>query len=182
MNSWPERNPRYANAEWLALSRRSFIDSYGATSATNCAPTRSQAGRPATKRSSIAHCLNGSCTTGAASCKPSAASLSAMSRPVVAGTMRSTIVDGKRSFATDPARQRRVAQFGEGENESRDQRAVVRQVVAAQDGERRAVREPARIQRAGDQSDDAAGWSGCARSCTISGMRGIERPVAGSWQ
>jgi hypothetical protein len=77
----------------------------------------------------------------------------AMSDSVVAGTMRSTIVDGKLACSTIH-HQRRVAHFGKGKNEPAHQRAVVRQVVAAQHGEGAAVREPARP-APGDQSDRA---------------------------
>lgn len=37
---------RYARAEWVPFRRRSFMYSYGFTSGTNSAPTRSHSGRP----------------------------------------------------------------------------------------------------------------------------------------
>ncbi len=69
--------------------------SYGATSVTNSAPAIDQSGRPCGNRSSITHWLNGSVTTGAASSIPRRAAIAARSRSVVAGVMRSTMVDGK---------------------------------------------------------------------------------------
>ncbi len=46
------------------------MNSYGVTSLTNCAPTRSHGGRPCTKSSSITHCRNVSEHTGQPSSMP----------------------------------------------------------------------------------------------------------------
>ena len=62
----PGQVAEVGECQWLALSSRSFIASNGAT----CRPARRRrACQPSRrKRSSITHCLNGSWTTGAASC------------------------------------------------------------------------------------------------------------------
>ncbi len=64
------------------------------------APARSQAGRGAAKSSSITHWRNGSVITAPRSSMPSAAAIAARSAAVVAGVIRSTIVDGKRTLSS----------------------------------------------------------------------------------
>ena len=63
------------------------------------APARSHAGRPAAKSSSMTHCVNGSVTTAPSSRAPSASPIRARSSSVVAGVIRSTIVEGKVTLA-----------------------------------------------------------------------------------
>ena len=58
-------------SEWVPLSSRSLSSSYGSTSSVNSAPPCSQAGRPAAKRSSRTHMVNGSAGTGIVSRTPS---------------------------------------------------------------------------------------------------------------
>lgn len=67
------------------------MSSYGATSATICTPTASNAGRPAENSSSRTHWVNGSATTGHRSAMPVRAATSSASPFGVAGVMRSTI-------------------------------------------------------------------------------------------
>src|SRR5437899_6200 len=74
--------------------------SNGVTSATICTPAAAKSGRPAGKRSSTIHCVNGSVTTGHASLMPSAVETSDRSRSVVSGTIRSTMVEGKATSAS----------------------------------------------------------------------------------
>src|SRR3954470_7830095 len=66
----------------------------GPTSATSSAPASSKRGRPLLKRSSITHCVNGSVITGQASETPRRSAIAARSASVVAGTIRSTMVEG----------------------------------------------------------------------------------------
>src|SRR5579875_734447 len=99
MVSQPARAPRWARVEWVPLSARSFKVSNGRTSATIWAPACSQAGRPAAKMSSMTHWLNGSVTTGASSQRPMSRATSSRRSGVVAGTIRSTMVAGKRTLA-----------------------------------------------------------------------------------
>ena len=58
---------------WLALRMRILASSYGATESTISTPTRSHAGRPLQKASSITHWMKLSPITGAASSQPVAA-------------------------------------------------------------------------------------------------------------
>ena len=81
--------------ECAPFNSRSFISSKGRTSATISTPCSSHRGRPSGKFSSTTHCMKGSAFTGQASCRPSAADIRSRSASVVAGTMRSTMVEGK---------------------------------------------------------------------------------------
>ena len=74
--------------------------SNGVTSETICTPAAAKSGRPAGKRSSTIHCVNGSVTTGHASVMPSADEISDRSMSVVSGTIRSTMVEGKATSAS----------------------------------------------------------------------------------
>ena len=74
--------------------------SNGFTSETICTPAAAKSGRPAEKRSSTIHCVNGSVTTGHVSIMPSAEETAARSASVVSGTIRSTIVEGKATSAS----------------------------------------------------------------------------------
>ncbi len=92
--SRPARAPRYAQAECTELSARSLSSSHGATSVVMIAPAAAQSGRPPGNRSSITHWWNGSATTGTLSAAPSAADARRMWAALVAGTIRSTMLDG----------------------------------------------------------------------------------------
>ena len=110
------------------------------------------AARPA-NRSSITHWAKGSATTGAASATPRRAAASATSAAVVAGTMRSTIVFGNATLDADPLGERGVARLRERADDPFDGAAVVRKVVAADDGERARAGGAPRRETRGEQAD-----------------------------
>ena len=177
MNSCPARKPRYASVEWLPLSRRSFIVSNGATSATNCAPASSQRGRGAGE-AILDH--------------PLAERLGDDRRRVVhaeqprrlgdvgVGRRRHDAVDHRATetstLRADPLRERRIDGAARTRARALDHAPVVRQVVAADDGERRPrpPRAARRVPRPARRSP-ITGASGCARSCTMSGCATVER-------
>jgi len=98
--SCPVKTPRYAMEEWVAFSKRSFISSKERTELVNSTPTSSRGGRGrSAKSSSITHCQNGSCKTGAGSGQQVNAAISSTSCAVTAGTIRSTMVAGNRTFS-----------------------------------------------------------------------------------
>src|SRR6218665_249538 len=74
---------------------RSLSVSNGWAACAKRAPLRSQAGRPATNRSSSTQSRKRSPTTGQASSTPSAARTRARASSVVGGTRRSTVEQGK---------------------------------------------------------------------------------------
>ena len=168
--------------EWLALSRRSFMSSYGRTSDTIVAPVRSHSGRPWGKRSSITHWVNGSAITGQASCMPSIAAIRARSASVVAGTIRSTMLSGQASSVCTQApnsgsrrcakrvRTRWVVRPLAGRL-SQDS-TVNGSVPAARRARRAAARKPGAVR----------GRSGSARSARIAGSVSSSSPVAGFQQ
>src|ERR1044072_988 len=98
-----------------------------------CTPAAAKSGRPAGKRSSTIHCVNGSVTTGHASVMPSAEEISDRSSSEVSGTIRSTMVDGKATSASihvARAGDRQAARAGGDETaDGRARRARVLQVM-----------------------------------------------------
>ncbi len=82
------------------MSSRSFISSYGSTSATTCTPASSSGGRPRPKSSSSTHWWNGSQTTGHRSSTPNWLARLARSSSVVTGVMRSTMQLGNRTCSS----------------------------------------------------------------------------------
>ena len=164
------------------LSIRNFISSNGSTSATSCTPTASKAGRPAGKRSSITHWLKGSVMIGQASSRPVRSRTSWRSASVVAGTMRSTMVEGKATVSATW----RPSPGSRSAAKRVTMRAVVRplagrlsQLITVNGG----MPDARRLARASTMSPGAlTGSCGWARSCTMSGWFGSISPVAGSWQ
>jgi hypothetical protein len=107
-------------------------------------------GRPAAKVSSSTHCRNGSATTGHPSSIPISSRSQARSSSVVCGVIRSTIelgnvrdVSMKRASSSLRVSQTRVIASCNG--------AVPRQVVAAENGQRRTAVCPASVQPARDR-------------------------------
>ena len=178
------RDRRASNGEPLSI--RSFMSSKGSTSPTISAPTGSQAGRPVGK-AVLDHPLGeglGDDRPGVLA-RPAPRRPRAMSASVVAGTMRSTMVQGKATSPLDAAAEIVVEERGEARDDPpRDRRAVGRQVVAGHDtvkgttpaARRRrsaSTRRPGAVRRRG---------AGSARSACMSGWSGLRSPVAGSWQ
>mmetsp|Transcript_17032 Transcript_17032/g.51318 ORF Transcript_17032/g.51318 Transcript_17032/m.51318 type:complete len:254 (-) Transcript_17032:1203-1964(-) len=96
--TWSHNIAAYESAECDELSRRSFISSYGSTSAvsiTSFGIASSQLGLPAEKESSMTHCRKGSAITGHSSMMPYSERSSSRCSFSVAGVMRSTIEFGK---------------------------------------------------------------------------------------
>ena len=112
-----------------------------------------------------------------------AASASAMSASVVAGTMRSTIVHGNATFAPIQSASAGSRALRERVDDALDHAPVVRQVVAADDGERPGAGRAPRGEARDEDADRATpARRGCARSCAMSGCARLSAPVAGSWQ
>ena len=160
----------------MPFSMRSFISSKGVTSSTSWTPTAPRSGRaPSTKSSSTTHWRKGSCITGERSRTPVSAARRSMSSGLVAGTMRSTMVEGKRALGLDPVGEAGVDQAGELQHDAAHDAAVLGQVVAAEHGERaRARRRGGGRARATRKPGAERGASGCARSWTMSGWCAVE--------
>ena len=138
--------------------------------------------RPPAKRSSITHCRNGSATTGAASSSAERARRArAMSASVVAGTMRSTMVAGEGDLGLDPAARARRRAAQRTPAPRRAGPAVVREVVAAEDGERRPGRAARAAQARDQRPTRRARRSGC-RGRGRFGIAGVQRPGRRTWR
>ena len=114
---------------------------------------------------------------------PSASATAARSASVVAGTMRSTIVDGKATSSAIHLAELRRSQRGELRHDPLHGAAVGGEVVAAQHGEGRHARGAPARQRG---HDEAAAPSAARRDvrgrARCRDGRSSSSPVCGVWQ
>ena len=155
------------------------MSSNGPTSSTMVTPNLSQSGRPAGKSSSTTHWRNGSVITGQASSTPSARETRARSASVVAGTMRSTMLDGTGDIVLDDAAPRPASRRPANcDQQPMQRRAVGRQIVAGQDGEGREPARPPARQRLDEKTvRGARRWPDWRGRATMSGCAASRSPA-----